>query len=63
MYICICNAVNETAIRKAVVDGTTKWKDLCKSLDVATQCGVCALGAKAFFEQVLAEKLAEQSKQ
>ena len=52
MYICICNAVNEAAIRKAV-------KELCKSLHVATQCGICALGAKAFFEQVLAEKLAE----
>jgi len=59
MYVCICNAVNEKAIRKAVADGITKWKDLCKSLNVATQCGTCAIDAKAFFEQVLAEKLAE----
>ncbi len=59
MYICICNAVNESAIRKAVKDGITTWKEVCKSLKVATQCGICALGAKAFFEQVLAEKLAE----
>lgn len=60
MYICICNAVNEAAIRKAVKGGITTWKELCKSLHVATQCGICAIGAKAYFEQVLAEKLAEQ---
>ncbi|MFA6211755.1 MAG: (2Fe-2S)-binding protein [Candidatus Obscuribacterales bacterium] len=58
MYICICNAVNETAIRKAVNDGITTWKELCKSLKVATQCGTCAIDAKAFFEKTLAEKLA-----
>ncbi len=62
MYVCICNAVNENAIRKAVADGITKWKDLCHTLKVATQCGTCALDAKTFFEQVLAEKLAEQKK-
>lgn len=54
MYICICNAVNETAIRKAVNDGITTWKELCKSLKVATQCGTCAIDAKAFFEKTLA---------
>ena len=59
MYVCICNAVNEKAIRQAVADGINTWKELCKTLHVATQCGTCAIDAKAFFEQVLAEKLAE----
>jgi len=58
MYICICNAVNDKAIRKAVDDGVNSWKELVRNLNVATQCGRCAIEAKSLFDLVLAEKSA-----
>ena len=56
MYICICGAVPEKEIRKAIAQGTDTWKKLCHDLNIAQQCGVCAIGAKALFESELAKK-------
>ena len=56
MYVCICNAVNERRIQKAVQDGTRKFKTLCRELNIASQCGKCALCAKACFDQELAKQ-------
>lgn len=56
MYICMCSAVNDATIRKAVADGTTNWKELCKKLKIVQECGKCGLCAKQLFDQTLAEK-------
>jgi len=56
MWVCICNAVNERRISQAVQDGTNNWKELCRELKIASQCGKCAIAAKAFFEKELAAK-------
>ncbi|MBU6453946.1 MAG: (2Fe-2S)-binding protein [Cyanobacteria bacterium REEB67] len=59
MYICICGAVNERRSREAIAGGTDRWKALCHELNLAQQCGVCAKGAKEFFDRELAAKVSE----
>ncbi|MDN5842033.1 MAG: (2Fe-2S)-binding protein [Alcaligenaceae bacterium] len=42
MYICICNAISERAVQRAVAEGAVELSDLQAGLGVATCCGHCA---------------------
>ena len=42
MYICLCKAVTEKAVRQACADGANTLADLQDQLGVATGCGQCA---------------------
>lgn len=57
MYICICKAVKDKDIREAVCCGKHRMRDLCQSLGVATQCGVCKQAAKEELQKALEEYL------
>jgi bacterioferritin-associated ferredoxin len=46
MYICICAAVSDKAIREAVAEGATTLDDLRVDLGVAMNCGSCASAAE-----------------
>jgi bacterioferritin-associated ferredoxin len=51
MYICSCHAVTDGRIRKAAQTGEAKtWKELTRLTGCATQCGTCAIDAKAIFD-------------
>lgn len=52
MYVCICAAVTDSTITKAVKDGQTNWKALCKDLHIAQECGKCGQCARAIFDEV-----------
>ena len=55
MYICICNAVTESAIRQAVREGARNIFDLTARTGCSTQCGRCAaLAAKLLDEELAA---------
>jgi bacterioferritin-associated ferredoxin len=41
MYVCICKAVTDHAIRAAVQNGTTSVSGLRKRLGCTGQCGRC----------------------
>ena len=41
MYICVCKAVSETRIVRAVNDGATTLKDLRECTGLGTSCGKC----------------------
>lgn len=41
MYICICKAVNERRIARAVAEGATTLKDLRQRTELGTGCGKC----------------------
>jgi bacterioferritin-associated ferredoxin len=41
MYICICNAVSDKAILRAIDDGAHSFDALMDELAVATACGSC----------------------
>jgi len=42
MYVCLCNSVNDRAIREAALQGAQDLDDLRDRLGVASQCGQCA---------------------
>ena len=46
MYICVCNAVTERQVNKAIDAGATTIKDLSRQLGVGAQCGACVSCAK-----------------
>ena len=53
MYVCVCRAITEKQIQKAVEGGTETFKDLRLSLGVANLCGKCGNCAKRSFEKCL----------
>lgn len=63
MYICSCFAVTDHQIRDAVKDGVKTWKSLTKQLKCSTNCGTCAQGAKAIFDQALSAKREQEKHQ
>lgn len=54
MYICICNAVTESAIRQAVQAGARSIFDLTAQTGCSTQCGCCANLARQILDEELA---------
>lgn len=56
MYICVCNAVSERTIRKAVDDGVKTMEQLRMRTGCATCCGCC----EPLAEQILVECLEEK---
>jgi bacterioferritin-associated ferredoxin len=60
MYICICNAVTESAIKQAVREGARSVFDLTLRTGCSTQCGSCTDGVREILEASLAEIGAER---
>ncbi|MES2364627.1 MAG: bacterioferritin-associated ferredoxin [Pseudomonadota bacterium] len=56
MYICICKAVTDSAIREAVCQGACRMRDLKAGLGVSAQCGKCACHVKAVLEEALSKQ-------
>jgi bacterioferritin-associated ferredoxin len=42
MYVCVCHAVTDRAIRAAAQSGACSLAELAQTLRVATGCGKCA---------------------
>jgi len=55
MYVCICNAVNESAIQQAVDNGATSFRDLSMMTGCGTQCGSCVKLARDVLDKALAQ--------
>ncbi|MCF6226040.1 MAG: (2Fe-2S)-binding protein [Xanthomonadales bacterium] len=55
MYICICNAVNESAIKAAAANGVSTLRELSLATGLATACGKCATEAVRILEQANAD--------
>jgi bacterioferritin-associated ferredoxin len=55
MYVCICNAVNESAIRQAVEDGVRSFRGLSLKTGCGTQCGSCVKLAREVLDKALAD--------
>ena len=56
MYICICNAVKDSAIRDAVGEGVSDFRDLSFRTGCGTQCGSCVPLARTVMDEALAEQ-------
>lgn len=59
MYVCVCNAVTDKQIRRAVEAGVSTMRGLHQELGVAGCCGKCGPCAR----EVLRESLGEMSQQ
>ncbi len=46
MYVCVCNAVTEKQIQKAMDDGVRTLRELRQLLGVTAECGRCARSAR-----------------
>ena len=55
MYICICQAVTDSTIRKAVSEGITNFYDLSYRTGCGTQCGSCINLACEVIDEALAD--------
>jgi bacterioferritin-associated ferredoxin len=53
MYVCICNAVNESAIQQAVDAGVTSFRELSFITGCGTQCGSCVKLAREVMDKAL----------
>ena len=53
MYVCVCNAVTESAIRSAVEDGARSLRDLSFRTGCSTQCGRCVSLARKVMDEAL----------
>jgi len=55
MYVCICNAVTDKAIKKAVKRGCDSYDKVCQKLNVASCCGRCQGHAREVINDALNE--------
>ena len=51
MYVCICNAVTDSAIREAVAEGATSFYEVSFRTGCGTQCGSCVDQAREVIDQ------------
>lgn len=56
MYVCICNEVTDSDIKRAVDGGVCSMRELCQQLNVATCCGNCAKCAKTILNDAVQGK-------
>lgn len=56
MYVCVCQAVTDHAIRDAVRDGVRHFSDLQAQTGCSTVCGCCEGEARTLLRQALAEQ-------
>ena len=57
MIICICKAVNDRAIRRAVAEGHDTFDELQFELGIGTCCGKCVAAACEVLCEARAEAL------
>jgi bacterioferritin-associated ferredoxin len=57
MYICVCKAVTDKAIRNLVADGACSMRELKQCLGVGSQCGKCAPAAQDLLNRSLTEQM------
>jgi len=57
MYICVCKAVTDKAIRQLVADGACSMRELKQCLGVGSQCGKCTSAAQEQLNRSLSEQM------
>ncbi len=57
MYVCICNAVTESDIEKAVNQGCNSLRQLEDHTGASSQCGSCACDVAACLQRSLEKDL------
>lgn len=58
MIVCVCTAVTESQIRRAVAEGAASLAELRSRLGVDSECGCCADEAESVLRRCLLETAA-----
>ena len=53
MYVCLCRAVTDSAIREAVDEGVSTYRELSLKTGCGTQCGSCVKFARSVLKETL----------
>ncbi|MBB3226393.1 bacterioferritin-associated ferredoxin [Luteibacter sp. Sphag1AF] len=61
MYICMCNAVTDHAIRRAAADGVHSFADLQARTGCSDCCGTCESEARQCLSDAVSEVRASLS--
>lgn len=61
MYVCMCQAVTEEELRAAIAAGAVTFKELRRSLQVASCCGGCTDRVKACIRSALKQQAETQA--
>lgn len=61
MYVCLCRAVTDRAIQKAIDQGATSYRDIRDQLDAGTCCGKCVPDIRDMLDEQLARLAADLS--
>ena len=56
MYICLCKAVSDKAIKQEIASGACSMRDLKANLGVGSQCGKCVNQASAILHNELVKQ-------
>ena len=59
MYVCLCNAISDKAIKKSIANGATSMRELYQEHDIGKQCGKCCKDVKGILNEELL-KLADE---
>jgi bacterioferritin-associated ferredoxin len=60
MYVCLCKGITDSQIRAAIQDGASSFRDVRKSLGVASQCGKCGMQTREILREFLQDSSNEQ---
>ena len=55
MYVCLCKGITDSQIRATIQDGASSWREVNRSLGVASQCGKCGILAREIVQETLAD--------
>jgi len=53
MYVCLCHAITDRAIRQAAQSGEQSFAELQQSTGLATCCGACREVAETVWQEAL----------
>ena len=51
MFVCICNGITDSSIRRELQAGARSFNDIQQRLGVAGQCGSCEAQARAIVSE------------
>jgi bacterioferritin-associated ferredoxin len=52
MYVCLCHAVTETDVRRAIDDGARSVSQITMATGAGSGCGSCLSHAQALIDEV-----------
>ena len=56
MYVCLCKAVSDKAIKQHIANGACTMRELKAELGVGSQCGKCVCQASAILHNELVKQ-------